>query len=500
MSTNAVYTDAGITNKIARSENILHEVMNRCEITPDGQNFIDIYIDPSKDLGGIHCAGYPDASNRNVTVHHIKKSVTVTAPAGIVAGQTWSCHAFQGPLVSSHSIINATQPRDNFIQQTRTKINTCGGLTILNRIGNANMGYQNRINNIAPDPDFFTLSNARVIYQAHQARNVTPDLYRSGTVMTYRKTEVPLDETTFNATVWNPVATPAPTGYGSLDFKYLETDVGKYSDLLLLPGSKQWEARKGHYCVGSTSSMDQPVGTDKAVAMLFRDTFLEVDEGTATARWMTETTPYVPIPNYDIESVGPLPSGVTNQPFVTNFNTSGAWYTGLTPESVLVFTAIYGIEEAPNSLDTKMTSLAHISPIYDPCALELMSKLNHVMPTGVPVADNGTGDYLGFIADLASMVGVPGSSFLQSSAKSIGNSIDGWLGIGSGSSWSKPTNPRQLKNVSKQLNTKKKIPYDKNNKYMNLPPPRLPKRTAANFGKTLNKNKNQGKKKQNSKR
>lgn len=497
MTTNAVYTDSGITNKIARSENILHAVMNKCEISPQGQDFIDIYVDPSKDLGGIKCAGYPDASNRNVTVHHIKRSVTVSAPFGILPTDTWACHAFQGPLASPHTIINAVQTRANFITQTRTSSNIIGGLTILNDITGASsnrLGYGNRISNIAAPIDFFLNSNARVIYQAHQCRNITPELYQSGTVMTYRKTEVPLSETTFEASLWNPVATPAPTGYGSMSFKFLETDVGEYSDLLQLPGSKQWEAKKGHYCVGSTCSMEQPVGTDKAEAILFKDTRLESTSGNNASRWMSETSPYVPIPNYDVEFLGNLPSGVFNQPFITNFNTSGAYYTGLSPQTVLVFTAIFGIEEAPNSLDTKMTSLAHISPCYDPCALELMSKLNHVMPSGVPVEDNGTGDYLGFIADLASMVGVPGSAFLQSSAKSIGNSIDGWLGIGSANSWSKPTNPRQLKNVSKQINTKSKTP----NKYMNLPPPRLPRRTAANFPP---KKKNTSKqKKKNSKR
>jgi hypothetical protein len=460
MSSNQVYTDTSITNKIAKSENVLHTVMNKCDITGDGQNFVDMVIDPAKDLGGIRCAGFPDASNRQVNFHHIQKSVTVSAPSGLLPTETWDCHAFQGPIASNHNIIDTNQIRANFLQQRRGFKRQIGGLNILTRrTVNASLplGYINQAANLAVESTFFEKSNSRVVYQAHEGRNVTPDLYRSGTVLVYRKTEMPLAETTFTATVWNPAATPTPTGYGSLSFKNLDTDVGIYSDLLQLPGSKQWKASEGHYCVGTMSSMNQPVGTDKAEPILILDTDLQNATGDQTEKWMSETFPYVPIPNVDIEFLGNDPvTNVSNQPFITNFNTSGAYYTGLSPQTVLVFTAIYGIEEAPDTMDTKLTSLAHISPSYDPCAIELASKLAHVMPAGVPVTDNGSGDYLAMMADLAAMVGIPGSNFLQKGAKPLGGLIDGWIGLQTKNPWTKPTNPRQAKNVNSKINTNSK--------------------------------------------
>jgi hypothetical protein len=77
--------------------------------------------------------------------------------------------------------------------------------------------------------------------------------------------------------------------------------------------------------------------------------------------------------------------------------------------------------------------------------------MNHVMPTGVSVTSNGSGDYLSMMAELAALVGIPGSNLLMKGAQPLGNLIDGWIGLQNKQNpTSKPLSPKSYINKSIQ--------------------------------------------------
>lgn len=447
---NSTYLDSGLTNKIAKSENLLHKVMAKCDISPAGQSYVDIYIDPFKDILETPCLGFIDASTRNVNLHHYKNSTTISAPAGLLPGQKWSCHAFAGPLFSDHIIEPIQKITDNYVQRANPELiaerKTIGGLTILTGVDGVLLGYDNVAGNVAIPQDFYLNSNSRAIYGAFECHNETPRIYVSGSVMTYRKTELPVESTVIGMNIHNQLST-IPDSTSQLDTRYFDAGLGRYDDLMMLPGSKIYPASTGNYNVMSWSSPNLEPGTDKAVASEYTDAALGIRRPGYV--WYTNTNftyqPPQPAGNY-VHYVDQ-----TNQPFYSNFNTSGAYYTGLTPETVLKFNVVFGIEEAPRSNETKLLSLAHVSPAYDPCAIELCSKLNHVMPSGVPVTSNGSGDYLAMMAELAALIGVPGSNLLMKGAQPLGNLIDGWIGLQNKQNpTSKPLSPKAYINKSIQ--------------------------------------------------
>lgn len=447
---NSNYLDSGLTNKIAKSENLLHKVMTKCDISPAGQAYVDMYIDPFKDILETPCLGFIDASTRNVNMHHYKNSVTISAPPGLAPGQKWACHAFAGPLFSDHIIEPIVKTNDNLLERRNPELiaeqKQIGGLNILTGPDQTLLGFDNIADNIAIPTDFYLNSNSRAIYGAFECHNITPKIYVSGDVLTYRKTELPVESTVIGVNIHNELST-IPHSTSQLDTRYFDAGIGRYDDLQMLPGSKIYPAATGNYSVMSWSSPNLEPGTDKAVASEYTDAALGIRRPGYV--WYSKT-------NFIYQAPQPAGNYVhyiaqDNQPFYSNFNTSGAYYTGLTPETVLKFSVVFGIEEAPRTNEIKLMSLAHVSPAYDPCAIELCSKMNHVMPTGVPVTSNGSGDYLSMMAELAALVGIPGSNLLMKGAQPLGNLIDGWIGLQNKQNpTSKPLSPKSYINKSIQ--------------------------------------------------
>jgi hypothetical protein len=102
----------------------------------------------------------------------------------------------------------------------------------------------------------------------------------------------------------------------------------------------------------------------------------------------------------------------------TPFHTSGAYFTGLNPNSTLTINAKWILESAPTQESKQLVVLAQPSPAYDPVALEIYKEAARMLPPGVPVGDNKSGDFwdsvLVFLGDAAGALGsvIPGMSSL----------------------------------------------------------------------------------------
>jgi len=90
----------------------------------------------------------------------------------------------------------------------------------------------------------------------------------------------------------------------------------------------------------------------------------------------------------------------------TKYDISGACFTGLSLQTTLFIRWNLYIERFPDSSLPDLVVLATPSPEYDPKALEAYSIALQDMPVGVPVAENGIGDWFsGVVNKISNVVG-----------------------------------------------------------------------------------------------
>jgi len=146
----------------------------------------------------------------------------------------------------------------------------------------------------------------------------------------------------------------------------------------------QWEAREGCYLVPIlVSDTNPPLG--------LRGLGMQAVEG---------ANRFFPV----ITNVGAanlkqmLATNVTNPWCMT-----GAFFTGLDPAAELTINFNYVIERFPNRVST-FRRLAQPSPKWDVPALELYSEIVRKLPVGTIVRQNGFGDWISGIANIAASV------------------------------------------------------------------------------------------------
>ena len=78
---------------------------------------------------------------------------------------------------------------------------------------------------------------------------------------------------------------------------------------------------------------------------------------------------------------------------MASLETCGAYFTGLSEETVLTLTLRYVVESRPTASNPQLLSLASQTAMYDPLALELYRTIRASLPVGVPVNFNAKGDW-----------------------------------------------------------------------------------------------------------
>lgn len=110
------------------------------------------------------------------------------------------------------------------------------------------------------------------------------------------------------------------------------------------------------------------------------------------------------------------------------FNTSGAYFTGLSPETTLQLNFKLIVEVAPGPND-QLATLATSSPEFDPPALELYSRVCSRLPPGVPQDENPAGEFfksvLGTLGDIVALGGAlhPAFSLVGGGMKAVSKVI-----------------------------------------------------------------------------
>lgn len=413
-------SSTSLATKIERSENKLTEALTRCNISLPGQSWIDFAFDIFKDnKGRTPCVGQPDRSARNIYVSTYTSQMTISRPASVPAGSTWDCHIMNLQQNNLTRLYQQTPVNNNtFALAVAPAFVDYGGVQVLAGASGSALGFANSVGNLfLPDSYFRGQLNAKVIGKGHEILNTTAPLYVQGDLLYYQKTlpDPELTKTTIN---WISLSATNNLYTGALDYYNNVSALNTPAELIVLPKARKLLAKQGVYQTCTLCSNDNVAKCDMPIGQLVT--------GISPSRWLTNpgwtnsaatTVPPINIVSPEISSL--------QSPFVSPFNLSGTYLTGLSSDTTFNITAKWMVEVSPPVSDTKMMSLSHMSPPDDECAMEVYHKIAYALDAGTPVANNADGDWIATVADLAVEFGVPGAGIIRKGVQLAKNFYNG---------------------------------------------------------------------------
>lgn len=368
--------------------------------------------------------GYVDTNASGSVVQTIKKSVTISAPAGDL-GANWRAHIFNTPLCETVNLAQAIRAGSSIAVGSSAPVPVIGApvagpITILTSYGGGiglnleqaaafpySAANTTGITSQTLAPDGFTDGTFRVIGQGFEIHNTTSKLNVQGTITVYRQPQTTnYDRTALNVgytgTVnpWSsiPTITTKTGSQGTLSAMIINDAPYGSDDAMLLEGSRQWEARLGAMVVPTLNCQDLPALTRSPVQPCFIDRRVDYSTAGITIDGVLASSPQRAL----FPSVTNTASGIVPGPCASlcapdrtysPFNSSGVILDGLSQATTLTITAIFIIERFPAYGDTNLLVLANPSPPYDPMVMELYSSVMHQLPVAVKVGDNADGDW-----------------------------------------------------------------------------------------------------------
>jgi hypothetical protein len=226
---------------------------------------------------------------------------------------------------------------------------------------------------------------------AMEITNTTSDLNRQGLVTVYR---VPVtqndDGSTF--TIRQNTSGDTTSWIGSAEGVFIPFPPTSIANAQLFAGTKAWNAELGTYQVAVFNTPDVPSqGLNYTMPLLYN---------------VSQTDSQITAPLFSKYGSDAFPATiqVATVPSVswTEFDMSGAYFTGLSNTTTLTVNYVVYLERFPTQDDLDLIVSAKRSPEYDIKALEAYSIISQSLPVGVPFDENGLGDWFKSAVNAAS--------------------------------------------------------------------------------------------------
>jgi len=440
-----------MSSKSKRGELMLSKMGARVGISDSAQKFLITALDPFHD-NPVELHGPPDGVNGNQICQLIKQTMTITCPTGITTG-TWDCHIVDWPWVAQHNVNSTTclnnvfqnsttaaqQPFGNLAFQGTTGTHSIGGLQAYSGptgaclspfmcYGNlSSANFQVNTLNVAQG---YVSGKHRVYAKAFEVHNTTASLYRGGSVLAYRS-PVPNTEDAQTMTFYQYTGSTFNSSFAAKTLVF-DGPPALSAAALLLPQSKQWGAEEGAYVVSALHDPNIGVYANEALAIYMYDTTSQSTSVTPTptpiAYGSTANATTIPF-SYVAVTPSPLPIG--------EFDISGTWFTGLTPQTTLTINWNVYVQRFPTNDDTDLVVLANPSCEREEAALAFYSHAVNNLPVGVPVKENGFGDWFKDVLSTASDYVAPVLSAIpHPAAQGLGMAIRGVNAVANGTTGS----------------------------------------------------------------
>lgn len=372
----------------------MNRLVSEQKLTRTGKDWLVCALDPFHDNQLSNLEGWPDTEIGASVVRCVKKSFSISVDAALItAGTNWDCHVVLWPFLLEGNFVQVAARLGNLFQggalPAAGNIAVLGGLQAYCvkpgqplDLSQAPGGSTTKIGSTSLD-NTYTRGSGRLLGVGFEVHNTTADLYRQGSVAVYRQQALSRDLASL-------------TGYGTI------TAGGNYTapfsanevrhppatlaECMLVAGSRQWNAEEGVYQVAGFASNENPaypIGPNTSIVLFNAQDDLEGFTNTNGFYYPAPTTPAGGYGNF-----APVKSYRTHP-----IHQSGCIFTGLSYQTTLTLNVNFFYESFPSSSDPTILALAKPSAIYDPCALELYSRVLQELPVGVPVRENGLGDW-----------------------------------------------------------------------------------------------------------
>jgi len=399
--------------KVARAEQMLTKLGDKLGLTSEGKEWIIGALDPFHDTP-LDICGFPDGTIDPVCTQIVKQSFNISCPSGITTG-TWDCQIIALPWakpikLATQSALGGTDsnPTSEVYHTPSATSATYGGITYISvptgTTYNPNGFTVGTTATIIPNgiPDQYLVGDARIIGKGFEVHNTTSELNIQGMATTWSIPMPSITQSSFCDSYLLTGSTASNNAFGN----FLQIPMWPISQTsaILTPGSRQWIAKEGAYIVSRLNTMFVPVS----------------DSGAFIQPFVTSTDSSVPSNN--VASIGTSSTLAPSQTifggvYWDNFDMSGVLFSGLSLSTTLTVNFIYIIERHPDTTISDLVVLARPPPERCDVALELYTHVSRALPSGVPVAMNGLGDWFmdalstaaDFVAPVLSAIpGVPG--------------------------------------------------------------------------------------------
>jgi len=398
----------------ANADRVVNTYCKDLGTTREGRDWLKAALDPFHDTQ-LEVIGMPDGANALSTRQVVTLAAIITSTTG-----PWDVSIVDWPTLSSGN-------KPNFVQYTAYSAGPNGpqggyqagssvsgipyGLSWIQGATGTTLDWTSSTayaNGQILLPSTYGQSPYRVIAKGFEVYNTSNVLNQGGNVCVWTQNSP-------NIMSASPqlVTGPSYSNPGYLGMALAPAPPATISNAEILPNSANYLAAQGCYVTARLCNTELPTSTATTNQYLYYSS-------------VPQTGPYM--------GAAPLSAGTNSYGQIAsqqNFNLTGAYFTGLPANSTLFVRYRVVLETFPSFGDSLLTS-ARPSPCYDPIILELYSRALRTLPVGVPVCENGLGDWFKSVANsvaslpvIRSLVKVPGKlvSGVEAVVEKAANSV-----------------------------------------------------------------------------
>lgn len=337
------------------------------QLSAQTSNILSLVTDPYHDYN-LKACGYPDGNISISAIKRIQGRTTVSCPFTLAANESWDFHVFNSPFHYQITLASSTLGGNTFTKQATSVI--MGPVNIFYRkydsLGAVSATIFEALGNSAPLVSDTSSKQVRTVSLGFELHNTTAELYKSGSLTTYR-----------TPVVYNDVGCWYKNGATTVPFstKVIGSIPISIDAINLLPNSRTWEAFEGAYIV----ALPAPVNTLSP----FIPTNVVIQGGLTLDNYnlLYDGSYQTNVAIGKLQTFSPLACGGVMSSRFKDVNQTFA----------LDFRQI--LEEVPNSADSTTLAYCTSAPELDRVFMKLYKAMFNQIPPGVPVRFNSAGDW-----------------------------------------------------------------------------------------------------------
>lgn len=397
------------------------------QLTKNGLDWLTVATDPFHDTE-VCCEGYPDVTCSRTVVQQVTKTFNVKSP--LSGDGLWDAHIFLFPSTPNYDpgdgdaslanafYFNSLNPNGIVGQSQTNHVELYAGYNCV--CVAAGTDWTVPITNFSTAkeiswPLVFAAGQTRLIAAAFEVVNTTAEIYKQGTVTSYRS---PSNESN------GFILIPEGDAYRTIPIEWGSMPPSIQSDAALYPNSRIWAAAEGVYNIATMNSIQNPfrspVPSWAGIVQINNEASLEAGDNRLC---------YIPTV---LLSGGSVAYAAEPLCHAIDFDVHGSIFTGLSSQTTLQITVRYFFERIPTITDESLLVLCKPSPTYDPLALEIYSRACGQLPVACKVADNPLGEWFEDVMKAVSAtLPIAGSALgtIIPGAGAVGSALGGFAGL-----------------------------------------------------------------------